>query len=665
MAAKNKNAKTQWIHNAGIQCNFFFIFLVMFLPLVYFQTAQDASLTPRMMALSVFLLAYTIYLYTFPRGTSFAFDILKNPVTLFGGLYLLMSLLSLAFAFSRSEGLFDITKTGLTLLVIFYAAYLFSVTPGWFDKLANLAVLASLVALILGFYQFFKLVPGNEQEQLSDGREIINVVKGLMGNKNEYASYLALLLTLTSFTAFFGKGNWQRYALATTVLALIMLIFVATRAAWLAIFMAAAAISVIVLIFHEKLGISSRQKKILMIVFSTVVVLGVAGAIEGGRFTHNKYLEKLGSIVRPEAGNNHFRLKIWKITAEMFMNHPVTGVGAGNWQIAIPEYYGTIGLKDKEVNWISPHNDYLWILSEKGIIGLGLYLGMILAAVWLFFRILRSQAEKEVKRQAVFLFAGLIGYLTVACFDFPYQRIDHQIIFALFLAGMIALHQRQYPGKPLSVNRNFFFIPVILFLGFGVFYNIQALKVETHIKKAGALMDAGQFPEALAEIENARTSMRSLDAKGSPVDYYAGMVYDKMNNNEAALNSYLAALAVHPNHIALLNNLGRCYYTAGYYGLAEHYYLKALHIVPGYKETRVNLSTLYYKKGEYQRSLDMLSGIRGGKKSPDIKRNINALHRILGTPEISPAKEKKKLEKQLKKAQKKKSGSKHGKGNEN
>ncbi|MCX6277283.1 MAG: O-antigen ligase family protein [Bacteroidetes bacterium] len=665
MAAKNKNAKTTGIHGAGIQFNVFFIFVVMILPLVYFRTAQDASLLPRMMVLSVFLLAYTIYLYALPRGTTFNLSLLKNPAALFGGLYLLISVLSLTSALNRSEGLFDITKTGLTLVIIFYAAYLFSVTPGWFEKLTNLAVLASLVALIIGFYQFFKLVTGNEQERLADGKEIINIVKGLMGNKNEYASYLALLLTLTSFTAFFGKGNWQRGALATTVLALFMLILVATRAAWLAVFMAGASISVIVLILHEKLGISGRHAKIVMIIVSTVVVLGAAGAIEGGRFTHNKYLEKLGSIARPEAGNNHFRLNMWKITAEMSMNHPVTGVGAGNWQIAIPEYYGTIGLKGKEVNWISPHNDYLWILAEKGIIGLGLYLGMIIAAVWMFFRILRSKAEKEIKRQGVFLFAGLIGYLTVACFDFPYQRIDHQVIFAMFLAGMIALHQRSYPGKPFSVNRNFFFIPVILFLGFGVFYNIQALKVETHIKKADALMNLGKFPEALAEIEDARTSMRSLDAKGSPLDYYAGMVYDKMNNNEAALKSYLAALAVHPNHIALLNNLGRCYYTAGYYGLAEHYYLKALHIVPGYKETRVNLSTLYYKKGEYQKSLDMLSGIRGGKKSPDIKQNINALHRILGTPEISPAKEKKLREKQLKKANKKKSGKKHGEGNEN
>ena len=665
MAAKNKKLKKAGMPDAGAHFYLFFVFLIVILPLVFFRTAQDASLVPRMLVLTIFLLLYTIYLYAFHRGTILDRNLLKNPVLLLGGLYFLIMALSLTGAFNKAEGLFDVVKTELTLLLIVFAARLFSETPGWFGKLSNLAILAALSALIIGLYQFFMLVPGHETGRLEDGREIINVVKGLMGNKNQYASYLMLLLPFTLYAAVFGKGNWRRGAIATSVLLLILLIVVATRAAWFGTVIGACTISAMLLTFHKKLEIGGRQVKIALIVISALVVLLAAGVIEGGRYTHNSYLKKLGSIVRPDADNNHFRLNIWKITAKMAMDHPITGVGAGNWQIAIPEYYNRIGLKDKEVNWISPHSDYLWILSEKGIIGLLLYFGVIFAAVWLFFRILRSEADKEAKLQAIFLFAGLTAYLTVAFFDFSYQRIDHQVMFALFLAGLIALDQRQYPAKPQSVHRNFSFIPVVLFLGFGLYYSAQALKVETHVKKADALLKTSRLPDALAEIEDARTSLRDLDAKGSPVDYYAGMVYDKMNNNEAALKCYLAALAVHPNHIALLTNLGRCYYTAGYYGLAEHYYLKALYIVPGYKEARVNLSTLCYKKGEYQRSLDMLAGIRGAKKSPAIKQNINALHRKLGTPEISPAKLKKLQEKRLKKAQKKKSGRKHGKRDEN
>ena len=503
MAARNKNATVAEAPLKEGLFNIFFISLVVVLPLVYFPTTQDSSLIPRMLILIILLSAFSVYLYVIHKGKPLGIGLLKNPVIVFGALYLLMSVLSLTVAVNRSEGLFDITKTGITLLLVFYIANLFLSTPGWFARLSNLAVIAALAAVAIGFYQFFTLVPGHEQERLANGREMINVVKGLMGNKNEYSSYLMLLFPFTCYTAVSGKGYWKRIAMAATVLLFIMLILVATRAAWLGIFMVGFTTMAMGLILHKKLDISSRQMKTAMIAVTSVVVLLAAGVIEGGKYTHSGYLEKLGSIVRPDAGNNHFRLSMWKITEEMANDHPVAGVGAGNWQIAIPDYFSRVGIKEREVNWISPHNDYLWILSEKGFIGLGLYLGIILAALWMLVRILRSQAEKEEKWQALFLGAGLTGYLTVAFFDFPYQRIDHQVLFALFLAGLIALHHRQYPLKPLSVNRNLFFILAVVFLGFGLFYSTQALKMETHVKMSEALMKAGNYPEALAEINNA------------------------------------------------------------------------------------------------------------------------------------------------------------------
>ena len=176
--------------------------------------------------------------------------------------------------------------------------------------------------------------------------------------------------------------------------------------------------------------------------------------------------------------------------------------------------------------------------------------------------------------------------------------------------------------------------------------------LEIHIKKANLLLKEGRFPDALSEINSARTPFRSLDAMGSPPDYYAGLVYDGMKNNEKALESYKAAYGIHPRHIAILNNLGRCYFTAGDLVLAENYYLKALDIVPGFKETRVNLSTLYYKKGNYEKSLEMLQGLKGTKKEPAIRQNIKALNELLGRQDDNLERERKHHEKMLRKAKK-------------
>jgi len=62
-------------------------------------------------------------------------------------------------------------------------------------------------------------------------------------------------------------------------------------------------------------------------------------------------------------------MQIALATIEMVKDNPVIGVGAGNWMINYPVYYAQYqGLEFK--NWRRPHNDYIWILAEKGFLGL-------------------------------------------------------------------------------------------------------------------------------------------------------------------------------------------------------------------------------------------------------------------------------------------------------
>jgi O-antigen ligase len=658
MAAKNKKANKAEISGTEIPFRVFFIFLIILLPLIYFQTAQDASLVPRMMALTLFLLGYSIYHFFVKKTPPPNGHFFNNPVMILGGLYLMTSVLSLMFSLNKSEGLFDIAKTGLTLILIIYMVYLFSSTPSWFEKLSELVLIASLIAVLIGFYQYFTLVAGNSEKFLPDGREIIYAVSGLMGHKNAYASSMLLMLPFTAYVAFTRTGWWRSGSLISIVLTLIMLIVLATRAVWVGLFVSGFMVYILVLLFRNDLGISKSRVKIMLFTGLVLFALIGAGVFEGGRYTQSPLLKKMGSVVRPAESNNHFRIGIWKITAKMALDHPVTGVGPGNWQIIIPEYYHKIGIKDKEVNWIAPHNDFLWIWSEKGFFGLFLYLGMIGLTVYYFFRVLGSKLEVKYKRMALTLFAGLSGYLAVAFFDFPYQRIDHQVMFALFLGGMIALFHRLQPGKPAQFRKIYIAVPILLFLVFSAVYCYEGLKVETHIKKTLALIQTGNQTAALSEIDQARTPWKSMDAKGSPVDYYAGMAWLSGNNNPAALASYKSALLYHPNHVATLSNLGKCYYAVGYNGMAEHYYRKALDIVPGYKEARVNLSTLYYTQGKYKKSYKMLKGIRGGRKTPEIVQNRQALEKLLGYPadSVKSLKHKGKKDKKNKKNRKRKTG---------
>jgi O-antigen ligase len=655
----NKVSKQKSTVSPGYRSVFLVVSILLYfvLPLFYLSSAQDAVLIPRLLLLVIILGGLILHGY-FTKQVIFS-DALKNPVAILFGLFALATLLPVFIAFNPAEGLFDVVKT-ITTAVVFILLILFIKTQqDWFNLLSRILLFSLLLAVLIGFYQYLVLLGKFPSGKLDNRQSLVYGVTGLMGNKNAFSSYLMLLLPFTLHLAYSARGIWRIGAIFASAAGMVLLLMLGTRAVWLGTMAGGIAMVLITLIFRAKLGI--QPKTIKRMVITTVVLLGLttAIAIEGGRFTNLSLFKQVGSIMRPDAGNNHFRLKIWKITSQMAMNQPMTGVGTGNWQIVIPEYYHTIGLKGKEVNWITPHNDFLWIFSEKGFPGLILYLGLIGAALWMFFRLLlRSKSSADNLLIAVILFAGLVAYLVVACFDFPYQRIDHQILFATFLAGLTASYLNAFPAPQKAINRHLFFIPVLLLLCFSLLYSWQSLMLEVHVEKAEKLMQSGKLADAREEISLARTPFRTLDAVGSPVSFYAGLIQEKSRNNQGALGFYRAALSDHPNHIALLNNLGKSYFMAGYYRLAEYYYKRVLKIVPGYKETRINLSTLYYKQGDYDQSLEMLLGIKGARQIPDVYQNITVLQKKLGIQSGNSLKEEKFREKWSKKSKKKKARSK-------
>lgn len=660
---RNKTGKTL-SEKPDSHFRIFFSTLLLILPMVYVTGVQDPSMMPRMAGLTVFLLLWSLFLWT-GKGIMFpSINLLTRAPMVFSGLYLLMVLVSMVFSANPAEGYSDILKTGLTLLVMLFAARQFLQTRDWFGKLSSIVLIALIIALLVGYYQFLSAMKTAGQDPSVGYDTVIRMVKGLTGNKNEYSSFLMLLLPFSAWPAFFGKGRNRSIAMIAVILTVVMLILLTTRAVWLGMVAALSFIVLMFIVFPKTFGVQKRKARLLAWVMAGAAILLAAGILEGGKYSQNRYLEKLGSIVRPSEDNNHFRLKVWKITGEMTLDHPVTGVGPGNWQIVIPEYYSRIGLKGKEVNWITPHNDFLWILAEKGFIGLLLYLGMVVSLFFMAAKVIKGPGEKELKTKALLLTGGFIAYLVVACFDFSYQRVEHQIMFALYLAAMIAWTDRQEPQKNRPVNRNTLLIPVTIFLALGTFFSITVVKMQYHLKSALTMMKNGNFAGAEEEIRRAHTPLKNIDALGSPVSYYAGLISDQLGNKPAALQHYRSALAVHPNHLAVLNNLGKSYFDAGNYGLAEYYYLRALKIVPGYMETRVNLSTLYYKKGEYQRSLDQLKEIKGVRKPDVVKQNMRILRKMTGTSADSLAKSEKMKKKALKKEEKRKSGKKRPIGHE-
>ena len=127
---------------------------------------------------------------------------------------------------------------------------------------------------------------------------------------------------------------------------------------------------------------------ILIIVVSLVAIVSNDSSLEETLFRPNAPISSIEE-----------RLKLWTKTLNMISENPLLGVGIGNWKIIIPSY-GTTGLRSEqgEVHFQRPHNDFLWILAETGIISLLFYTGFfVIIAIYAKATLADLSASDEVK----------------------------------------------------------------------------------------------------------------------------------------------------------------------------------------------------------------------------------------------------------------------------
>jgi len=75
--------------------------------------------------------------------------------------------------------------------------------------------------------------------------------------------------------------------------------------------------------------------------------------------------------------SNELRLRVWKAGWRMLLDHPVLGVGAGQF----PTAYGTSYVGVAHVAWMNPHNLFLQVACELGVVGLIVFIYFVIQIV--------------------------------------------------------------------------------------------------------------------------------------------------------------------------------------------------------------------------------------------------------------------------------------------
>lgn len=289
----------------------------------------------------------------------------------------------------------------------------------------------------------------------------------------------------------------------------------------------------------------------------------------------------------------------------MIAEHPVTGVGAGNWRLVFPKY-GLAGVDDSVMQGIThiqrPHNDYLWIWSEAGPAALLAFLALFFFAFRQISKNLKSsQDESDLKLQYLSFF-GLLSFAFFSFSDFPLERASHTFLLMLFMAIPFAFGD----VKQLKSVK---FLPYILGLAIlGSFYvNTQRFASE---KATLAVLEANRDRNAKAIIpatEEAISDWYTVDAFANPLNYYSAKGYALTKRPKLALSELELATEAAPNNILVYEFYGQVYFQLGQREKALSYVDSALSISPKFKQALLLKAQLHLQAKEFANALGALN----------------------------------------------------------
>ena len=187
-------------------------------------------------------------------------------------------------------------------------------------------------------------------------------------------------------------------------------------------------------------------------------------------------------------GSFSIRAQMWRATLGMIAANPLSGVGAGAWEVQIPIYQE----KDSqlEIDYYA-HNEILQLLAEYGIVGWVFLLCLMFYLIWAAIKTLtnRNQPAQNEAPLRAFVLSSLLVFLLVSNAGFPWRMATTGAIFALSLAVLAASDARVGNGGNFllttfrwnSIHSSISFLVLLPSIALAIYICQQAIVCESKI----------------------------------------------------------------------------------------------------------------------------------------------------------------------------------------
>ncbi len=419
----------------------FLLYLVFFIiPLISNSFLKNSFQTPKILSLEllIILLSSTVFgSIILINKFKFVFNIIDLSV-----LFRLMLIFVLSFFAAKSDNsTFAFNVLLLLTIVYFLLRIIFSFNS---NNTTKIILNISKIFLAVAITEVIIIVFNNHSVLFSLANFLHSnkvLFKGTFGNPNWVSGFLVAVLPFLLLLISQNKIKSVKYFYtAGTIIILLFVVLSQSRGAWLALFIG------VVFYFFPPFQLfvkrNIRKKIFIIFFFTAILVLSIIA------------LDKLYKM-NSESANG--RIFVWKITALMIADNPITGIGYGNYFYKFLDYQEKFFKKPDSEKYLShagvlrqSHNEYLQILAETGLVGLSIFLIIIFLVFYDGIKLLKKTKQIENKIIRVSLTSTII-ILAHSFVDTPLHNAL-PIYVLLFLNITIISHFLSLRSKTYSNN---------------------------------------------------------------------------------------------------------------------------------------------------------------------------------------------------------------------
>lgn len=541
--------------NGSIKPTYSILLLTYLLAPVFtpnFYTLDSAG--PKFVTLALLnLVSFFVLLYgnDFRNRPELKSGFFLNLIGLAYTAFLVVCLLSFFQAYNLSEAVVNFTKISTVFASTFILYVIFSSNKAY---LHFVALAFSFLLLLDSFTVFYHIL-----EYVNKNVDSIYDIKSVYSHKNILSAALFIKIPAALWLMFYGDKWKKKIGYLTFLSGALAILFMSARAFYfgLALLIIALALFFIIRRIGTKQNLSLKK----VALFAGIFVLALVSFSLIQRYLYpvnqdskekfNTGIWERMSTIKADESSTNARLTTWKRSFKIIANHPILGVGTGNWKIEVLKYESPMA--DNHIISYKNHNDFIEVTAETGLIGGLIYLSLFLSVFLIFIKTsIQRPANEEKIKYLFFSTFGILAYSVDAFFNFPNDRPEIQVLFAIYIAMAVAfsnvsfsLPEQWIPKALLLLSKSkgltSYFVKAGIFLTLGIlaiilYMNAVSLHYQSLVSRE---IKANTYSHTSSFFKAGFPSIPDLSCEGDPISTYIARYLIHENRADEAANLLL------------------------------------------------------------------------------------------------------------------------------